>query len=38
VVAADRKSLAAALEAALGADRFTLVACPIAEDAYDGRI
>ena len=38
VVAADRASLAAALETALAADRFTLIACPIAEDAYDGRI
>ncbi len=38
VVAADRASLASALETALAADRFTLIACPIAEDAYDGRI
>ncbi len=38
VVAADRPSLEAALEQALKADRFTLIACPIATDAYDGRI
>lgn len=38
VVAADRKSLTAALEQALAADRFTLIACPIRDDAYDGRI
>lgn len=38
VVAADRQSLAAALEAAVASDRFTLIACPIDADAYDGRI
>ncbi len=38
VVAGDRAALAAALEAALAADRFTLIACPIAADAYQGRL
>jgi acetolactate synthase I/II/III large subunit len=38
VVAADRQTLAAALQQALEDDRFTLVACPIAADAYQGRL
>ncbi len=38
VTVRDRPALAAALEQALTADRFTLVACEIAERSYDGRI
>ena len=38
VVAANRADFAQALGTALAADRFTLIACPIASDAYDGRI
>jgi acetolactate synthase-1/2/3 large subunit len=38
VIADSRESLAAALRDALGASRFTLIACPIAPDAYQGRL
>ncbi len=38
VVAGDRPALALALERALTSDRFTLIACPIAADAYRGRL
>ncbi len=34
----DRAALGAALERALAADRFTVIACPISADAYVGRI
>ncbi len=36
-MAGDRQALEAALEQALDRDRFTLIACPIAADAYRGR-
>jgi len=32
-----RDDLRAALEEAMGADVFTLIACPIGRKAYDGR-
>jgi acetolactate synthase-1/2/3 large subunit len=38
VVVDDRAGLAAALEAALAADRFTLIACQIDADGYAGRV
>jgi acetolactate synthase-1/2/3 large subunit len=38
VVAETRDSLASALREGLAADRFTLIACPIAADAYQGRL
>ncbi|TVQ30714.1 MAG: thiamine pyrophosphate-binding protein [Geminicoccaceae bacterium] len=38
VTVTDRAGLAAALEEALGAERFTVIACVIDEQAYDGRI
>jgi acetolactate synthase-1/2/3 large subunit len=38
IVADDRQTLATALGQALEADRFTLIACPIAADAYRGRL
>ncbi|MFW5680915.1 MAG: thiamine pyrophosphate-binding protein [Pseudomonadota bacterium] len=38
VTVADRAALARALEAALEAPVFTVIACPIEADAYDGRI
>ena len=38
VLAGDRQALAAALQQALEGDRFTLIACPIAADAYQGRL
>jgi hypothetical protein len=38
VVAADRAALAAALEGALGASTFTLIACPIEAASYQGRV
>ena len=34
----DRQALAAALEAGLAADRFTVIACQIPAAAYDGRL
>ena len=34
----SRDDLHAALEEAMGADVFTLIACPIGRKAYDGRI
>ena len=34
----DRESLAAEIDAALGADRFTVLACRINRQAYDGRL
>ncbi len=37
VTAGDRASLTAALEAALGRQTFTVIACPIGRAAYDGR-
>ncbi|MCB9944385.1 MAG: thiamine pyrophosphate-binding protein [Geminicoccaceae bacterium] len=38
VTVRDRPGLEAALRQALNADRFTLIACEIDENAYDGRI
>jgi acetolactate synthase-1/2/3 large subunit len=38
VVAADRDSLVSALNEALGAATFTLIACPIAAASYQGRV
>ena len=38
VVAGDRASLATAMEEALAADTFTIIACPIGRQAYNGRI
>ena len=38
IVAADRDSLARALETALEAPTFTLIACPIVADSYKGRV
>jgi len=37
VTARDRDSVAAAVHAALAADTFTLIACPIGRQPYDGR-
>ncbi|MBT6096213.1 MAG: thiamine pyrophosphate-binding protein, partial [Rhodospirillaceae bacterium] len=37
VTVRDRTGLQAALEAALDADTFTLIACPIGQQPYDGR-
>ena len=38
VVATDRQELETALIAASAADRFTLIACPIEADSYQGRL
>ncbi len=38
VVAASREALERSLAAALVADRFTLIACPIEADSYQGRV
>ena len=38
VVADSRESLSSAIEAAFGAERFTIIACPIEDRAYDGRL
>jgi len=38
IVAADEETLEQALTSAFGRDRFTLIACPIGRNAYDGKI
>ena len=38
VTAGDREALAREMEAALGRDGFTIIACPIGRQAYNGRI
>ncbi len=38
VIAESRDALSGAIEAALTSDRFTIIACPIEDGAYDGRL